>query len=86
MNHEQQKELLDEYSGCYRVVDNCEDDGYGCKMCLEDRERMQEIIQELEASIRKEVINGIINCGVSSDCIYYNEIEEYALSKGIDIK
>ncbi len=83
------KTLLDEYAGAYRAVDNCSDSIGGvedCHICKEDRERMQEIIQELEASIRKEVINGIINCGVSSDCIYYNEIEEYALSKGIDIK
>lgn len=54
------KELLDEYAGCYRVVDNCEGDGYGCKMCLEDRERMEEIEKDLEASIREEVVEDIL--------------------------
>lgn len=47
--------------------------------------RIQMAFKELEASIRKETIDKIINCGVSSDCIYYDEIEEYALSKGITL-
>ena len=50
------KTLLDEYAGCFRVVDNCESDAYICEMCKEDKERMQEIIKELEASIRKELL------------------------------
>lgn len=77
------KELLDEYAGAYRVVDNCEDDGYGCKMCLEDRERMQEIEKELEASIRKEVVEELHNYMESEEG--RDLVSEYALSKGIDI-
>ena len=50
------KTLLDEYAGCFRVVDNCESDAYICEMCKGDEKRMQEIAQELEASIRKDTI------------------------------
>lgn len=52
------KELLDEYAGCYRVVDSCrQEEKYGkpCLTCLADINRMQEIEKELETSIRKEV-------------------------------
>lgn len=85
------KDLLDEYAECYRVVDNCEDDGYGCKMCLEERERMAEIIKEIEASVRREVIEDILNIPkqegrvhiLKSISVY--DIKEYALSIGIDL-
>lgn len=53
------KELLDEYAGCYRVVDSCrQEEKYGkpCLTCLADINRMQEIEKELEASIRKDTI------------------------------
>jgi len=53
------KDYLDEYAGAYRAVDNCSDSLGGvedCHICKEDKERMQEIIQELEASIRKDTV------------------------------
>lgn len=50
------EDLFNEYAGCYRVVDNCEDDGYGCKMCEADNKRMKEIIKEVEALVRKETL------------------------------
>lgn len=54
------KDLLDDYAGCSREIDNCVcTDDFGCKVCKEDTERMQEIIQELEASIRKEVVEQV---------------------------
>lgn len=93
------KNYLDEYAGCHRVVDNCEDDGYGCKMCLEDRERMQEIIKELEASIRREVLQEVYE-GIHMFDFYKridddvkrllniefkDSVKRFALSKGITL-
>lgn len=57
MKHNAIVALLDEYAGCYRVVDSCrQEEKYGkpCLTCLADINRMQEIIKELEASIRKD--------------------------------
>ena len=61
------KDYLDEYAGCYRAVDNCSDSIGGvedCHICKEDKERMQEIEKELEASIRKEVVEDIIHMAI----------------------
>ena len=41
------EEMFDEYAGCFRAVDECLLEGEGCNMCVEDKERMQEIIQEV---------------------------------------
>ena len=90
------RELLDEYAGCYRAVDNCSDSIGGvedCHICKEDKERMQEIIKELETSIRKEVYEDLCNNAKTSEgdeWVMHTKLIEwvkgYALSKGIDIK
>lgn len=48
------KDLFEEYGAIRTGVINCDDEG--CKICIEDKERMAEIIKEVEASIRKEVV------------------------------
>lgn len=75
------QELFDEYRQLGILNSGSNDETY--EMYSIRRYRMNEIIQEIEALVRKETIDGIINCGVSSGCIYYDEIEEYAQSKGI---
>lgn len=62
MKHNAIVALLDEYAGCYRVVDSCrQEEKYGkpCLTCLADINRMQEIEKELETSIRKEVVEQV---------------------------
>ena len=92
------RELLDEYAGCYRAVDNCSDSIGGvedCHICKEDKERMQEIIKELEASIRKEVVEQVEtfisknegwDSGTAWETMVVSSTELRKLLQGIDIK
>lgn len=49
------------------------------------KEDIQQIIQEVEALVRKETIKEILNYGISSGCVYEDEIAKYAQSKGITL-
>ena len=76
------RDYLDEYANeAYRKSWN----GGG-----EITERMQEIIKELEASIRKEAVESILEMGEihmnDGMWVYHGKIKEYALSKGITLK
>lgn len=54
------EELFDEYAGCFRAVDECLLEGEGCNMCLEDKERMQEIIQEVTKQIQSDLLKEVL--------------------------
>lgn len=86
------KEMFDEYAGAYMQVNGCPKDAPNCKMCVEDTERMAEIIKELEASIRKDTIEDILKSTrtVIKDCfeveeIFVGDIREYAKANGINL-
>ena len=53
------KDLLDEYAGAYKAWDNCNGSEEKCLLCKEDKQRMAEIISEVETLIRKETIEEI---------------------------
>ena len=53
------EELFDEYAGCFRAVDECLLEGEGCNMCVEDKERMQEIIQEVTKQIQSDLLKEV---------------------------
>lgn len=80
------KELLDEYGAIYLkttfCMGNCQDnDVNGCKQL---KKRQQEIIKEIEASIRKEVVEEVVYI-VDDHCSWYNannQIPDTELDKG----
>lgn len=54
------QELFEDYGWCFSAVSNCKNNVNGfCKSCEQDKERMAEIIQEVEALVRKETIEEI---------------------------
>ena len=79
------QELFDEYAGAYKAWDNCIcTDDFGCKICIEDEGRMSEIIQEVEALVRKEVVEEIYSMRHTYDTMdTKSSCENYAQSKGI---
>jgi len=66
------EELWDEYGVCFAVVDRC-DDTDGCQMCVEDKESMQEIIQEITTKIEENVLREVMG-EVRAYKNYYNPI------------
>lgn len=77
------QELFEEYAGAYKQVDDCEYiDGIGCKICTEDKERMGQIIQEVEALVRKETVNELFK---NQDCVFMMEAHDWLNSKGITL-
>lgn len=81
------EELFEEYAGAYRSVDECLFEGEDCQMCVEDKEKMIEIIKEVKQQVRREVVEEIYNLFPRPMwTVSANSIKEYALSKGITLK
>lgn len=82
------KELLDEYKELTIKVYDAERNDYWDKEVKNQKNRIEEIIQELETSIRKEVVGDILELGKVHGGIYdatwEAKIKNYALSKGIN--
>ena len=85
------KELLDEYTRLQKECDDASDHNYWDDTYYKREERKQEIIKELEASIRKEVVTDMADFLGNKD---YEELsnksvfewcKEYALSVGITL-
>lgn len=81
------KKLFDEYRQLSILNSGSSDEAY--EMYSTRKERMAEIISEIETLIRKETIEEILKLGEINGGIYSStwedKIEDYALSKGIKL-
>lgn len=66
------RELFEEYAGCFRGVDECLPEGEYCALCVEDKERMQEIIQEVTKQIQSELLKEVLELteGTEDELVY----------------
>lgn len=83
---ELRRELFDEYAMCYREVNNCEVDGLenGCPECKEDKERMQEIIQEVTKQIQSDLLKEVIH-NIQSQFRFTRDIPSTEFNQGLEI-
>lgn len=79
------EEMFEEYAGCYRAVDDCLKE-LTCPMCKEDKERMQEIIQEVTKQIQSDLLKEILGKeSLVSGMIWIGDIKKLAEEKEITL-